>query len=183
MATATEISRKALRRLNVVAAGESPPADDVQAAIDALNAMVASWEASGVIVTLPMDDRFEQATVAMLAVRLSEDYGATVGPVLVRDAENGWITIQAHYITPAEPTFDYALTRTPSRRFPYTTPIDGTRPWKANTSWGLASLVTNAGNVYVCIVAGVSGTTGPSGTDNNQTDGTCVWDYVQAIGG
>lgn len=185
MATAVEIATKALKRLSIVQAGAAASAVDVTDAIDALNAMVNAWEADSVSVTLPIDDRFEQGVVAMLAVRLAEDYGRPVGDVLARDARAGWQNLQAHYIQAPAIVFDWALTRTPSRRNVEgaVTSIDGTRAWQASTSFELAELVTNAGNVYVCIVAGVSGTAGPTGTALNQTDGSCSWDYVQAIGG
>lgn len=183
MATADQISLRALKRLSVVASGENPDAETMADAVAALSAMMSAWEADGVEVTLPLDGRFEQAVVAMLAVRLSEDHGATAGPVLIRDATSGWQQIQAAYITPATPAFDAALTRTPSRRYSETMPISGTVPWKANTGFDLGILVSNSGNVYVCIVSGVSGPTGPSGTGNNQADGSCVWDFVEAIGG
>lgn len=182
MATATEIVTKALKRINVISGSEVPDASDMSDGKDALNAMIASWDAEGLSGdTLPLDKRYEQGIIAMLAVRMAEDFGKQVGPVLARDAENGWRALQAAFITPATPTFDYALTRTPSRRYPYTVPIDGTTPWKANTTFTLGTLVANNGNIYGCIVAGTSGATGPTGTANNQTDGSCVWNYVEAI--
>jgi len=183
MATATEIATRALKRITVVAAGETPSAAEMSDAKDALNAMIASWAAEGLTGdTLPLDSKFEQGIIALLAVRLAEDYGKSPGPVLVNDANKGWAQLQAEFIQTGEPQFDYALIRTPSRRFPYTVPIDGTIPWKANTWFGLGVLVTNAGNVYVCIQAGISDTAGPSRAGMNQIDGSCIWDYVEAIG-
>lgn len=181
--TNTQIVTQALKRLAIVQAGEAPSAVDVVDGAAALTQMVSSWSASGVDVTLPVASKFEAAVVANLALRLAGDYNVNAGPKLVEDATTGWQQLQAAYIEPATPSFDWALIRTPSRRLPYTVPIDGNSPWKALTSYGLAEFVTNAGNVYVCIVAGTSSTTGPAGTSLNQTDGTCKWDYVQAIGG
>lgn len=183
MATAEQIAVRALKRLGIPGIGGSLAAEEMQDSLEALSAMLASWEAEGVVAALPIDDRFEQGVVAMLAVRVSEDYGKTVGQVLARDAAAGWQQIQAHYITPGTVEFDPALSRTPTRLYVESYGINGTRAWRADTAWGLADLVTNAGNVYVCIVAGVSGATGPTGTTLNQADGSCVWDYVQAIGG
>lgn len=183
MATATQIAERALKRLSIVQGGASAAAQDVTDATEALNAMVNGWEADGVNVSLPIDDRFEQGVVAMLAVRLAEDYGRPVGEVLARDARSGWQQIQAHYISAPAVSFDYALTRTPSRIYlDGQFGINGTQAWRASTAFGLGELVTTAGNIYVCIVEGVSGATGPTGTSLNQTDGSCVWDYVQAIG-
>ena len=59
MATATQISTRALRRLGVFDALESPSAMDVAAATEALTAMIASWEAEGLSGdVLPIDSRF-----------------------------------------------------------------------------------------------------------------------------
>lgn len=95
MSTATEIATKALKRINVIGAGETPAAPDLADSIDALNAMIASWEADGLSGdTLPLDKRFEQGIIALLAVRLAEDFGKSPGPVLMRDAANGWAALQ-----------------------------------------------------------------------------------------
>ena len=50
--------------------------------------------------------------------------------------------------------------------------------WAASTAYPLDRVVTNGGNAYVCITAGTSGLTGPTGTDISITDGSCVWSYV-----
>ena len=64
MATATEISTRALRRAGVFDVLQSPSAIDVQSATEALNAMIASWEAEGLSGdVLQLDSRFEQAVV------------------------------------------------------------------------------------------------------------------------
>jgi hypothetical protein len=44
MATATEISTRALRRARVYDSNQSPSAIDIADATEALNAMIASWE-------------------------------------------------------------------------------------------------------------------------------------------
>lgn len=184
MATATQIATSALKRLRIVGAGETPAAADIADATTALNQLINSWDAEGLDGdTLPLDDRHEAGIIAMLAVRLAGDYGKPVDAVLEKDATDGWRRLQAAYIQPETPTFDWALIRTPSRRFPYTVPIDGTNPWKANYTYTLGWLVTNNGNVYICTVAGTSGTTGPTGTDPTQTDGSVTWEYVSSIGG
>lgn len=184
MATATQIATGALKRLRVIGAGETPAAADVADATTALYQMINSWDAEGLEGDiLPLDDRYEAGIIAMLAVRLAGDYGKQIDVVLAKDADDGWKRLQAAYIQPVTPTFDWALIRTPSRRFPYTVPIDGTTPWKPNTSYTLGISVTNNGNVYISTVAGLSGTTGPTGTSATQTDGTVTWEYVTSIGG
>ena len=76
MATATEIATRALRRIRVLSPDETISDADLTACKDALNAMVASWEAGALSGdTLPLEARFEQGVVAMLAVRMAADYG------------------------------------------------------------------------------------------------------------
>ena len=89
MATAQQIATRALRRIRVIAVDETPSAADMDTASEALNAMIASWEAKGLSGdTLPLDARFEQAVVAMLAVRLADEYGKEPTAVLARDADD-----------------------------------------------------------------------------------------------
>ena len=117
MSTAPEIVTKALRRLGVIDSAQSPAADDMRDGSDALDVMIASWASHGVDVTLdiPLGAKFEQAIIAMLAMRLADDYGSQPGPVVQRDAESGWRMLQAAYITAPDATFDPALIRTQGR--------------------------------------------------------------------
>lgn len=57
----------------------------------------------------------EGSVVALLAQRLAEDYGASMGPVLANDARRGWSMIQAAYIVPGVPTYDAGIVYTPTR--------------------------------------------------------------------
>lgn len=50
--------------------------------------------------------------------------------------------------------------------------------WVASTQYSIGAQVTNAGNVYACTQAGVSGTSGPQST-GLIADGTCVWLYLR----
>lgn len=65
---------------------------------------------------LPFDASLEAGVVAMLAVRLAEDYGKTPGPVLARDAERGERQLEAAFLHVPKAKFDAALTHTPSQR-------------------------------------------------------------------
>ncbi len=67
------------------------------------------------ITALPFDASHEAGVVAMLAVRLSEDYGKTPGPVLLRDADRGEERLRAAFTYVPRASFDTALTRTPSQ--------------------------------------------------------------------
>lgn len=50
--------------------------------------------------------------------------------------------------------------------------------WAPSTDYVSGQRVISANNVYLSIVGGTSGTTGPSGTTNGQTDGSVVWNYL-----
>lgn len=59
MATARELITTALRRLRIVAAGETPAAEDAEHMLDVLNSMMSGWASQGVDVqhqTLTLDD-------------------------------------------------------------------------------------------------------------------------------
>lgn len=184
MATAEQISTRALRRLNVFAAGESPGADDITSAIEALNAMISSWEADGLSGdVLPLDARFEQGVVAMLAVRLAEDYGATAGPVLVRDAQNGWSQIQSAFFAVPETRFEGALANVGVNvRFALiNNPPNNYDAWSANTDYAARMYATLDGNLYECVTGGTSGSTGPTGAGSEIADGTAVWCWRRVV--
>lgn len=179
MATATEISTRALRRLGVIDALESPSAADVAHATDALTAMIAAWEADGLSGdVLPLDSRFEQGITALLAVRLAEDYGKTPGPVLVSDAKRGETQIMAAYM--AVPLASVELTYV--HRHVATNDIYGNLSsvnnygaWQANTAYPLRMFAELNGNLYEVVTAGTSGTSGPAGTGSEISDGTVTW--------
>lgn len=180
MATATEICTRALKRLSVVGAGETPAAADIADMTDALNAMIASWETQGLSGdVLPLDARFERAIVALLAVDQAETYGKTPGPILMRDADEGWNAIQAAFFAVPLSSFDRSLKWTGN----YTdygyflgNGIDVNAQWTAITDYPLRQIISNAGNVYECTTAGTSAASGgPTGTGSDIADGTCVW--------
>lgn len=60
---------------------------------------------------------YDGAVVALLGVRLAEEYGEDVGPILARDADSGWRRIQAQFVRPDVAIFDTALVRVPSQRY------------------------------------------------------------------
>lgn len=188
MATATEISTRALRRAGVFDVLQSPSAIDVQSATEALNAMIASWEAEGLSGdVLPLDSRYEQGVVAMLAVRICEEYGKTPGAVLVRDADNGWSALQAAYFAVPASKFESGLAYSGT----YKTLGDfilgantslNYAPWAGNTVYALRAFVSNGANEYELVTAGTSASSGgPSGTGAEISDGTCVWCWRRVL--
>jgi hypothetical protein len=123
---------------------------------------------------LPLDSRFEQGVVAMLAVRICEEYGKTPGSILMRDAADGWNKLQAAFIATPEALFDVALVATTRR--PVSTLTSNYQDWTGDTVYDIRTFAINNFNLYECITGGTSASSGgPTGTDASITDGTVVW--------
>ena len=75
----------------------------------------ATATGEGITITfqaLPMDDSMESSLVAVLAVRMAEDYGAQVGPILARDARRGQSRIDGIFLkVPMSDGVDSALVK------------------------------------------------------------------------
>lgn len=70
----------------------------------------ASASVSITFTLAPLDDRFQRAVVAMLAVYMASDAGLPEAPSRVqRDAEEGWSAILAHYLQTPITTYDEGL--------------------------------------------------------------------------
>lgn len=186
MATAIEIAQRALKRLRVVGAGETPSADQINDATAALSALIAAWDIDGLSGdTLPIDARFEQGVTAMLSVRLAGDYGKTPDAILMRDAKEGERALGSFIAVP-QSSFDRALKWSgPSANVGIilgcTTDIMSF--WQANTDYRLRDVVSNGANIYECTSAGTSASSGgPTGTGTDITDGTCVWVWRRVDG-
>lgn len=63
--------------------------------------------------------KHEAGIIAMLAVRLCEDYGKAPTPVIARDADAGWNGILADFILPGNVQFDRGVQQVPSQRYGY----------------------------------------------------------------
>lgn len=185
MATATEISTRALRRLRVLSPDDTISAADLTLCKDALNAMVASWEAGALSGdTLPLEARFEQGVVAMLAVRVAGDYGKQPDPILLRDAERGERAIDGAFFAVPQQKFENGLTYSGQSDLEIVLgqTVSDYAAWLSSTDYALRTHVTNVGNVYECVTAGTSGSTGPTGTDSEITDGTVTWCFRRVDG-
>jgi len=67
---------------------------------------------------IPFDDSLTEALVSVLAVRLAEDFGQQVGPILARDARRGQAEIDGAFLyIPTVDQVDRALVEVPSSRF------------------------------------------------------------------
>jgi hypothetical protein len=79
---------------------------------------------------------FEQAVISMLAVQGSSIFSVKPGDATVMNAQNGFRQLQSKFIKPFAASFDPALTRTPSRRWPATSANLGPDAPSAPTSTG-----------------------------------------------
>lgn len=66
--------------------------------------------------SLPIDAKYEDGVIAMLAVRLAPSTGLPVTTELKEIADNGWMALQAAYITAPMAQFDDALVGLSSTR-------------------------------------------------------------------
>lgn len=186
MATSVQIATRALRRLAVISADETPASADIEAAQEALTALINSWEAEGLTAdALPLDARFEQGLVAMLAMRLAEEYGKTPSQVLVKDATDGWSAIRAAFFAVPMSRFDKALKFT--GHYSMNSYIIGDSDenygmWQPNTEYKVREYAVLDGMQYECIAAGTSGSTGPTGTAAEIFDGTVTWCFRRVVG-
>lgn len=187
MATQTEIVTRSLRRLGVIAAGDTPAHADLESGKEALTAMVNAWEAEGLSGDIiPLDARFEQGIVALLAVRLAEEYGKAPSEVLVRDANAGWAAIESAFFAVPASRFENALKYTGHYTdigFIIGDQAENYDIWQASTAYKLRRFVRNGANLYECITEGTSASSGgPTGTDAVITDGTAEWCWRRVAG-
>lgn len=97
MTTVADITKRALRLLGVLDATESPLAEDSNAAIMAMNAMLQRWEAGGLALSwqpvanpsdeLPTPLECDEAICYNLALRLAPEYQIAPDPSLTGNAE------------------------------------------------------------------------------------------------
>ncbi|MBN9521106.1 hypothetical protein J0H58_21735 [bacterium] len=61
---------------------------------------------------------------------------------------------------------------------------DSLAAWAAETAYLVGDAVSKSGNIYVCVVAGTSASSGgPSGTGTGIVDGSVGWNYSAPVGG
>jgi hypothetical protein len=180
MSSSAQIVTRALKRLGLVEPGETPAAADAEDGLAALNAMLAGWAADGINVSpdVPLPAKHEEGVTALLAVRLSEDYGRSPGPILLRDANAGMRRLEADYVSAPLASFDLALVGSPSKVYPITElTLDD---WAASTAYEIEDRVlADDRHIYECIIAGTSGASSePHGTGQQINDGTVTWRFV-----
>jgi len=120
MTTTNDIVSRALRKARILGHGETAEADDVGAALDDLNMMLAAWKLSGVDIghtplaladVFPIADEFEEGAVYMLARRISDDVGFPVG----FDSDDFFRKIQSAYASIPEASAPSMLVNTSSQ--------------------------------------------------------------------
>jgi hypothetical protein len=187
MTTNAVLATRALKRLRVIGSAEEPAAADQADAVQALVDLHASWTADGLTVPgLPLEERFDQSLVAILAVRLAGDYGKGLDEVLVRDAKRGERQIKAAFFGVPASRFDDAVKNTGHQ---YGEGIilgqteENYSAWQAATAYRLREFVLNGANLYECIGEGTSAASGgPTGTNSFITDGTVTWVWRRIVG-
>lgn len=180
MATATQISTRALKRLGVIDSHTTPNAADIADANEELTSMIVAFEGrnlSGDVT--PFDARFEQPIVDMLVVRLAPMFGKQPTALQMKQADEGWSAIQAAFFVVPDSVFDNALIYTghdTDSGFILGEQRGEFADWVAETEYTLRSRVVNGSNIYECVFAGTSDISGgPTGTSSEITDGTVVW--------
>lgn len=124
--TARDLIKRALRRLEVIAAGEEPTAEEARDALLELNAMMVGFPAEGIAYThtmlalsdvVNMDNGRAIFVSNMLTEKLAGEYGRSLTPVQLQEAETARRMLQAAYFTADTATLDYAIWRPSSWRF------------------------------------------------------------------
>lgn len=189
MATANDIAVKALRRLGLINAGESAAAADIALCADALSSLIASWDNLGFVgETLPIAARFEHGLVAMLAVRVAEDFGVSPGPILRRDASDGEDSLLAAFVPVRAASVDNALIAMSGGASAGYAMRRLNRPplaeWAGGYDYKLGDRAYNGSSIYLCTTAGTSASAGgPSGSGSEISDGSVIWQWERVFGG
>lgn len=119
-ATARQVITRALRRLTVIAAGDTPDAEMANDALEVMNDMMAGWNAEGILyphAPLTLDavvnvpDEQLGFVRDLLAEALSPEYGVTIGAVMQRAISNARAAMQAAYFIPRVAPVDEAIGR------------------------------------------------------------------------
>lgn len=129
--TALDIAQAALRRIGVLAAGETADAASVADAIRTMSDMLAAWEMEGIklgpltdqelapATTIPLPSPQIEAVKLNLAVRLAGEYGRTVDPATAALAQRGMRMLQAAYLSMPRVRLDPAIVRGSRPHFDY----------------------------------------------------------------
>lgn len=124
--TARNVINRALRRIEVIAAGEEPSAEEARDALAELNMMMASFRREGIgydHTTLAlsdlmnMDDGLSMYVSNMLTERLAGEYGRQMTPRQQIEADEAKRALQAAYWVTATAALDPTVWRPTHARF------------------------------------------------------------------
>lgn len=124
MATVQSICTGALKLLGVIAANETPSAEDSSYCLDELNDMMREFEGQQIYVnwataaladTFPLEDKHIGGIKAMLAVRISPAFGGDglLSSIAVQRANDGYSRLFGDYHRPEELAVDDGLANSP----------------------------------------------------------------------
>lgn len=126
MASARDVIKSALRRLNVIAAGEDPSAEEAADALAELNAMLINFKREGIDYThaalsltdaLTVDDGVAWYIRDCLVEKIADEYGRPLSPMLAAASDNARRMLQAAFKTPTGAAIDVAIYRPGAARF------------------------------------------------------------------
>ena len=120
MATALDITKRALKRLNVISASEAPSAADADYCLQELNGIISAYVARGcddgieatlanTAQALTLNDGYHQALTDLLAFRIAETFGVAVSAKLASDAGVADRLILKEFLTRSTYGVDSAL--------------------------------------------------------------------------
>lgn len=119
MATMLDTVTRALRLAGVIAAGETPSAEDAADGVTYLNEMLHGWAKQGVDLThvtlaaaddLPFHDSYLEGIRYNLAARFIEEWGMPPKPMVIAHASSMFRSFQAHTLEyPDDAEVDRAL--------------------------------------------------------------------------
>lgn len=121
MTTALQMVERAFRKIGVKAEDEGLTADQVAHGLDCLSVMLSGWELFSIDVgvsdlsaasVFPLERKFEEGTVYLLAERISPDYSVP----RTFDTDEFLRRIQAAYMVIDEAAMPRTILRTPSQR-------------------------------------------------------------------
>lgn len=124
--TARNVINRALRRIEVIAAGEEPSAEEARDALAELNMMMVSFPREGIAYEhtalalsdlMDMDDGLSMYVSNMLTERLAGEYGRQLTPRQQLEADEAKRALQAAYWTASTAALDPVVWRPTHTRF------------------------------------------------------------------
>ena len=117
--TVRNVVKSALRKLMILQPGEDPSADAMQDAVADLNNMLHAWEMDGIKLnhtslvvddTLPYPDKYHEAIIYNLAVKIAPDYETMASQTVIAVAANGYANMQNDLGAPKDIKYPTELT-------------------------------------------------------------------------